>query len=257
MSIEPESAISQLQHVAIIMDGNNRWATEQRLRGISGHQAGADRPKEIVEACNDHEIQVLTVFAFSSENWSRPKQEVKALMTLFLQSLRRYRSELKEQNVCLRVIGRRDRFSTRLQKLIEDVERHTAGGKRTLVVAADYGGRWDMAQAMQKMAAEIQKGTINPDQIDEELAGKFLNLSDLPEVDLLIRTGSEKRISNFLLWQISYAELVFTECYWPEFGKQKFAQVVEEFYTRQRRFGDNPIGKKNAFDSVTSGKSQC
>ena len=257
MSLEPESTISPLQHVAIIMDGNNRWATEKRLKGIAGHQAGADRLQEIVEACRDHDIQVLTVFAFSSENWCRPKQEVKALMTLFAQSLRRYRSELKEQNVSLRVIGRRDRFSNKLQKLIEEVEQHTSGGDRTLVVAADYGGRWDMAQAMKRVADQVKEGAINPDQVDEDFAGQFLTLSDLPDVDLLIRTGAEKRISNFLLWQISYAELIFTECYWPDFDKEELANVIEEFYTRQRRFGDNPIGKKMAQEEVLSSKSRC
>ena len=257
MSSESESAISQLRHVAIIMDGNNRWATQKRLKGITGHQAGADRLKEIVEACKDHDIEVLTVFAFSSENWRRPQQEVKALMTLFVKSLKRYRSELKEQNVSLRVIGRRDRFSDRLQKLIEEVEAYTAGGERILVVAADYGGRWDMTQAMQEIAAQVQEGSIKPQQIDEEYARQFLNLSDLPDVDLLIRTGAEKRISNFLLWQISYAELIFTDSYWPDFGKHEFAQVIEEFYTRQRRFGDNPLGKENSLQLSEVRKSQC
>ena len=257
MSLEPESAVSQLRHVAIIMDGNNRWATQRKLKGIAGHQAGADRLKEIVESCKEHDIQVLTVFAFSSENWRRPKQEVKALMTLFTQTLRRYRSELKEQNVSLRVIGRRDRYSDRLQNLIQDVEDYTAGGDRTLVVAADYGGRWDMAQAVQKIAEQVREGVIDPNQIDEEFSAGFLTLSDLPDVDLLIRTGAEKRISNFLLWQISYAELIFTDCFWPDFDNQTFATLIDEFYTRQRRFGDNPLGKESTAEAAPPRKQQC
>lgn len=257
----PETTGSPLRHVAIIMDGNNRWARRRKLKGVAGHHAGAERLQEVVEASKTHHIEVLTVFAFSSENWRRPKQEVKGLMSLFSASLRRYRKELKKQNVSLRVIGRRDRFSSALQKQIADVERHTEGGDRTLVVAADYGGRWDIAQAMQAVASRVQDGTLDPAKMDEEMVHEYMCLSDLPDVDLLIRTGTETRISNFLLWQISYAELYFADCLWPEFNAAWLARAVEAFYTRQRRFGDNPLGISSSVESAEAvadqGESKC
>lgn len=245
MSASQKFSASRLRHVAIIMDGNNRWAKDRDLKGIAGHQAGAERLQEIVEACKPHEIEVLTVFAFSSENWSRPKQEVKGLMSLFAASLRRYRVELKKQNVSLRVVGRRDRFSARLQKLIAEVEEHTAGCERTLVVAADYGGRWDIVNAARSMAEKAVAGELDIAQFDENTFNQYLCLSDLPEVDLLIRTGSEQRISNFLLWQLSYAELFFADCYWPDFDSAWFGKAIEAFYSRQRRFGNNPSSSFN------------
>lgn len=257
MSSQQGEADSALRHVAIIMDGNNRWAKEKGVKGIAGHQAGAERLQEIVEACKDHSIEVLTVFAFSSENWRRPKQEVKGLMSLFAASLRRYRSELKKQDVALRVVGRRDRFSSALQKLIFDVEKHTAGGSRTLVVAADYGGRWDITQAIKAAALAVQDGSLNPSEIDEQAANSFMCLSDLPEVDLLIRTGSETRISNFLLWQISYAELFFANCYWPDFDQGWFSRAIDEFHQRQRRFGDNPLGSQDGVVETLAEGSGC
>lgn len=231
---------SFLHHVAIIMDGNNRWARQHSVKGLAGHQAGAERLREVVDACQEKNIQVLTVFAFSSENWRRPKAEVKGLMSLFTASLKRYKTELKQQNVTLRVIGRRDRFSKGLQKLISNVEAHTAGGERTLVVAADYGGKWDIANAAKVISDEVAAGRLDPDSIDEELFGRHLCMADLPPVDLLIRTGAESRVSNFLLWQIAYAELYFADCFWPDFDDVQFDKAIAEFYSRQRRFGDNP-----------------
>lgn len=231
---------SALRHVAIIMDGNNRWARDRGLQPLSGHQAGADRLKEILRAAKDEEIEVVTVFAFSSENWKRSKQEVGGLMSLFASSLRRYRKQLIDDDIQLRVIGRRDRFSDRLNKLICEVEQQTAAGTNKLVIAADYGGQWDIVQAAQSMAKAVAAGEISPEDIDEERFGQAICLSDLPPLDLLIRTGSESRVSNFLLWQLSYAELYFAQCYWPDFDTHWFQKSVREYYRRQRRFGGNP-----------------
>ena len=240
--VSESEGVSQLRHVAIIMDGNNRWARENNKRGIVGHQTGAERLYNILEACEDHNIEVLTVFAFSSENWRRPKTEVTALMSLFSASLRRYRSELKQKGVSLKVIGRRDRFSARIQKQILDVEEHTQGQPRTLVVAADYGGRWDIVEAAKTIASKVRSGELFVDDIDEKQFDAETCLSGLPEVDLLIRTGSETRISNFLLWQLSYSELFFADCYWPDFDTDWLDKAVSVFYQRQRRFGENPDG---------------
>lgn len=240
---------SPLRHIAIIMDGNNRWARDRGLPSISGHQAGADRLREILRAAKDEAVEVVTVFAFSSENWKRSKREVGGLMSLFASSLRRYRKQLVDDDVELRVIGRRDRFSDRLNKLISQVEQQTAGGSHKLVVAADYGGHWDIVQAAQTIAGSVATGKMRPDEIDEETFAKAVCLSDLPPVDLLIRTGAETRISNFLLWQVSYAELYFTQCYWPDFDTHWFQKAVREFYRRQRRFGTNPVGEEETTKS--------
>lgn len=240
-------------HVAIIMDGNNRWAKDRNLAGFAGHQAGADRLRDILEGCLENQVEVLTVFAFSSENWSRSKQEVGALMSLFSSVLKRYKKELKAQGISLRVIGRRDRFSSRLQKLIGDVEEETAGGKYSLVVAADYGGRWDIAEAAKNLALKVQEGELSPEAIDEELFAKELCLCDLPPVDLMIRTGAEHRISNFLLWQISYSELFFANCYWPDFDKNWLKKAINDYKRRQRRFGKNPLTKQTEYENASGG----
>lgn len=162
-------------------------------------------------------------------------------MSLFSSVLKRYRKELKAQNISLKVIGRRDRFSERLQKLISDAEKETAGGEYTLVVAADYGGRWDLAEATKALAEKVKAGELEPSEIDEELVGNHCELSELPPVDLLIRTGAEHRISNFLLWQISYSELYFANCYWPDFDRPWLKKAINDFKHRQRRYGTNPL----------------
>lgn len=241
------------EHIAIIMDGNNRWAKDRNLTGFAGHQAGADRLKNILQGCLEQDVKVLTVFAFSSENWSRSKKEVGALMSLFSSVLKRYKKELKSQNISLKVIGRRDRFSVRLQKLISDTEKETAGGEYTLVVAADYGGRWDMAEASKALCKRVLAGDLDPEQIDEDMLGEHCQLADLPPVDLLIRTGAEYRISNFLLWQISYSELFFANCYWPDFDKTWLIKAISEFKQRQRRFGTNPLTPEVEYEN-TSGR---
>ncbi len=241
-----------LRHVAIIMDGNNRWAKDRGLPPLSGHQAGADRLREIIERCGKHDIEVLTVFAFSSENWKRSRQEVGGLMSLFSSTLKRYRKDLVEQNIRLRVVGRRDRFSERLQKQIAEVEQATSSGNRTLVIAADYGGRWDIAQAAERMARDCVEGKLNPDDISEQCLHQYTSIGDLPDPDLLIRTGAEYRISNFLLWQCAYTEFFFAHCYWPDFDASWFDKAVREYRRRTRRFGANPDLDEGALDEDVS-----
>lgn len=225
------------RHIGIIMDGNNRWAKQRGLGGGSGHKAGVEKIRTVLKACREHKVEVLTLFAFSSENWRRPPKEVEALMSLFYAYLRREARKLRDEGVALRVIGRRDRFSPKLQKAIAEAESIAAEGEATLVIAADYGGRWDIAQASQKLALAVQSGELAPSDIDENSLHAHTCLADLPELDLLIRTGGEVRISNFLLWQSSYSELYFSDCLWPDFGPEQVELAVNDFYHRQRRFG--------------------
>jgi undecaprenyl diphosphate synthase len=228
---------NRLRHVAIIMDGNNRWAKQRGMAGVSGHKVGVERIRDVMAACQEADIEVLTVFAFSSENWRRPPVEVEALMSLFLLYLKNEAKALKKKNVALRVIGNRERFSPSIQKAIVAAENMTRGGKTTLVIAADYGGRWDIAQAVQKIAQQAVAGELAPSSITEESLHEFTCLADLPPLDLLIRTGGEIRISNFLLWQCAYAELYFSEKLWPDFDAEELKKAAASFYERQRRFG--------------------
>jgi undecaprenyl diphosphate synthase len=202
---------NSLRHVAIIMDGNNRWAKQRGMAGVSGHKVGVERIRDVMAACQDQGVEVLTVFAFSSENWRRPPLEVEALMSLFHLYLKNEAKALKKKGVALRVIGNRERFSPAIQKAISAAEELTAGGKTTLVIAADYGGRWDIAQAAQKLAQQAVNGQLDVASIDESALGAQTCLAELPPLDLLIRTGGEVRISNFLLWQCAYAELYFSD----------------------------------------------
>lgn len=227
----------QLRHVAIIMDGNNRWAKREGKKGVAGHRAGVERIREVLEACRRNSIEVLTVFAFSSENWRRPPKEVEALMGLFYTYLKREARQLAEQNVRLKVIGNRSRFSDRLLYAIEEGESIASQGANTLVIAADYGGKWDIAEAMRKIAQKTIDGCLDATAIDELTLDQHVSTAELPPLDLLIRTGGEMRISNFLLWQAAYAELYFTPLLWPEFGADALNDAVEDFYRRQRRFG--------------------
>ncbi len=253
MTEKTEELNANPRHVAIIMDGNNRWAKDRNLVGYAGHQAGADRLKDVLEGCLEQGVEILTVFAFSSENWSRSKQEVGALMSLFSSVLKRYKKELKAQDISLKVIGRRDRFSDRLQKLISDTETATAGGKYQLVVAADYGGRWDITTAAKALATQVAEGKLDPADIDESLLEQHCCLADLAPVDLLIRTGAEHRISNFLLWQISYSELYFANCYWPDFDKNWLRKALTDYRRRQRRFGTNPLSEQFEYNNASGG----
>lgn len=231
---KPESA---LRHIAIIMDGNNRWAKKRLLPGAVGHKRGVERVRDALQACKRHAVPALTVFAFSSENWQRPAAEVNALMDLFSSYLQNEQRKLREEGVALRVIGSRQRFSPQLLQLIEQAEAVTAGGSSRLNLAVDYGGRWDIADAARRLALQVQAGTLDPQQIDEHLLNSTLALGDLPPPDLLIRTGGDQRISNFLLWQCAYAELYFSDVLWPDFTEKEFDLAVADFHTRQRRFG--------------------
>ncbi|MFA5494577.1 MAG: polyprenyl diphosphate synthase [Porticoccaceae bacterium] len=233
-----------LRHVAIIMDGNNRWARQRGLSGIAGHQEGAERVREVLDGCARHSIDVLTLFAFSSENWSRPPPEVRGLMSLFASYLKSEVGQLCERNIRLRVVGQRSRFSARLQKLISDAETRTRGGSRTLVLAVDYGGRWEIASAAQKLASRVRAGNLRPEDIDEQALAGQLETADLPEPDLCIRTAGEQRISNFLLWQMAYTELYFAPVYWPDFDGAAFDLAVDEYYQRQRRFGQSSVASR-------------
>lgn len=227
----------KLRHVAVIMDGNNRWAKQRGLKSSAGHEAGAKRVRDIIDACQKYNIEVVTLFAFSSENWQRPTLEVAALMSLLTSYLKKEVSELKARKIRLRVIGGRDRFSTRLCKLIDKAESETRDGDRTLVLAIDYGGKWDITQAAKKIAQKVQDGDMRVDEITEQSLESQICLSDLPMPDLCIRTAGEQRVSNFLIWQMAYTEFYFADCYWPDFDGEAFDQAVTEYFKRQRRFG--------------------
>ncbi len=226
------------RHIAIIMDGNNRWARKRLMPGVAGHKAGVDAVKAMIEVCVEDGVEVLTLFAFSSENWQRPEEEVGALMELFLGALRREVRKLGENGVRLRIIGDRSRFSRDIQQAMADAEQQTAHCSRlTLVVAANYGGQWDMAQAARSLAEDVARGERMPSSIDEQAIEQRLSTSGLPLPDLCIRTGGEKRISNFLLWQLAYAELYFSDLYWPDFKQAALRDAMHDFAGRQRRFG--------------------
>ena len=225
-------------HVAIIMDGNGRWAKQRRLPRIAGHRAGVEAVRAIVEACAVRGVKVLTLFAFSSENWRRPEAEVSLLMDLLLTSLQREVARLHDNKVRLRFIGERSAFGPKLIEMIEQSERLTAGNDGlTLVIALNYGGRWDVVQAVQQLAQRVEAGEIRAAAIDAGLLESHLCLHGLPEPDLFIRTGGEQRISNFLLWHLSYTELYFTATLWPDFDARAFDEALVSFAGRQRRFG--------------------
>lgn len=220
------------------MDGNNRWARKRFMPGVAGHKAGVDAVRAVIEVCAEEGVEVLTLFAFSSENWSRPEEEVGALMELFLRALRREVRKLSENGIRLRIIGDRSRFSAELQKAMADAEAVTAKGSRmTLVVAANYGGKWDMAQAARALASDAAAGRIDPTNIAEDDFQARLSTAEWPLPDLCIRTGGERRISNFLLWQLAYAELYFSDLYWPDFKHDAMRGALADFAGRQRRFG--------------------
>jgi undecaprenyl diphosphate synthase len=230
------------RHLAIIMDGNNRWARREGFPGVAGHRAGAEVVRDIVEACEARGIRYLTLFAFSSENWGRPRAEVRALLALLSRYLRNEVSKLQSDGVQLRVIGRRDRFSSRLQRLIADAEAATAAGeKATLTLALDYGGRWDMTQVAKTIARDVRDGRLTDNDIDESLVAARLSTAALPDPDLCIRTAGETRVSNFLLWQFAYAEFWFTEVLWPDFDESVLDLALADYAVRERRFGVRPL----------------
>jgi undecaprenyl diphosphate synthase len=225
-------------HVAIIMDGNNRWAKRQGLPGTAGHKAGVEAVREVLRTCRDHGVQVLTLFAFSSENWGRPQPEVRALLALLSRYLRSEVRSLHEDGIRLRFIGERSRFSEKLQRLMRQSEQLTAENTvSTVVIAVDYGGQWDIAQAVQQLAKRVKAGDLEPEDITPELIGEHVSISDLPPPDLCIRTGGDARISNFMLWHFAYSELYFTNTLWPDFGELEFARALADYSRRERRFG--------------------
>ena len=226
------------RHIAIIMDGNGRWAQKRMMPRIMGHHAGVKTVRKIVEYCAKQQIEVLSLFAFSSENWRRPKDEVNLLMDLFMSTLQTQVNKLDKNNIRLRIIGDKAAFSDKLQDKISAAEAQTANNTgMTLVIAANYGGRWDIAQAVQKIVAGIKNGEISEQVISEDLISQYLVTADLPEPDLFIRSGGEERVSNFLLWQLAYTEFFFTDVLWPDFDQAMMQRAIDSFRGRQRRFG--------------------
>jgi len=238
MALPPQMAVTLPSHVAIIMDGNGRWARKRMLPREAGHAAGVAAVREIVRVASDIGLANLTLFAFSSENWKRPKTEVGALMGLFRAYFRSDLNELVERGVRVRIIGNRSRVSTDIHGMIEDAEKRTVHNKGlNLTFAFDYGGQEEIANAARELARAAKEGRLDPETITPELFATRLFTSALPEPDLVIRTSGEHRLSNFLLWQSAYAELSFVEMLWPDFTKAKFLECLEEYAQRERRFG--------------------
>lgn len=225
-------------HVAIIMDGNGRWAQARGLPRTAGHKAGAEAVRRTIKAAVNLGVPYLTLFGFSSENWKRPTSEIGDLMGLLRLYLRNEIVELDKEGVCLRVIGNRTRFDADIQKLINDAEERTQGNTRlNLTIALSYGGRQEILDAARALAERVQRGEIAPGDIDETGFQSMLYTADLPDPDLVIRTSGEQRVSNFLLWQVAYAEFVFTDVLWPDFDESTLAGALEDFRGRERRFG--------------------
>jgi undecaprenyl diphosphate synthase len=233
-----DSGGSVPRHVAVIMDGNNRWAKKRMLPGGAGHKAGESALRRIVEHAARQGIEVLTVFAFSSENWRRPENEVSLLMKLFLHALEKQVEDLHRHNMRVRFIGDRSMFAPILQQGMAAGEAKTAAnGGMTLVIAASYGGQWDVANAARQLALQVQAGSLRAEDIDTGRLQQHVQMADLPPVDLLIRTGGELRLSNFVLWQAAYAEFYFSEKLWPDFDPAALDEALADYASRQRRFG--------------------
>jgi len=226
------------KHIVVVMDGNGRWAKKRLMPRTTGHHAGVKSTREIVENCIKEKIQALTLFAFSSENWKRPEQEVSSLMELFVTTLQSEVKSLHEQNVRVRFIGECGAFSEKLQKKIKEAKELTINNTGLqLNIAVNYGGRWDIAEACKIIVGKIQLGELQADDINAELIDEYVCLKQLPEPDLFIRTGGEMRISNFLIWQLAYTELYFTDVLWPDFKSEEFSTALNWYAGRQRRFG--------------------
>ena len=225
-------------HVAVIMDGNGRWANSKGLSRVAGHKQGVDAVKALIRGCINHEIKYLTIFAFSSENWNRPPNEVSALMELFSNALDTQSRKLNENGVKLQLIGDLEKFGSRIQTQAARVQAETAHNERLVfTVAVNYGGRWDIAQACQRIAEKVAAGEIASAEINEDTVAQHLSTSGIPDPDLFIRTSGEYRISNFMLWHFAYSELYFTDILWPDFGELEFARALADYSRRERRFG--------------------
>ncbi len=241
----PEVAPSRIpRHVAVIMDGNGRWAKERGLPHAAGHRKGAETVRLIAEACGRLGIEVLTLYSFSSENWKRPPDEIEALMQLCIAYCKNEREKLIDEGIRVKVIGRTGELPEAVQEALcelTEATSHIVGP--TLCLAINYGSRAEITDAVRRLAARVQRGELAPDAIDEAVIDAALDTADLPDPDLLIRTAGEMRLSNFLLWQISYAELYVTETYWPDFGVEGFCEAIRAFAARDRRFGARPAGR--------------
>ncbi|MDZ7737765.1 MAG: isoprenyl transferase [Bacteroidales bacterium] len=239
MSLKDNIDLKRLpEHVAIIMDGNGRWAVQRGKDRIYGHQKGVDSVREIIESAAELGIRNISLYAFSTENWNRPWEEVEALMELMVNSLNNETKKLVDNNITLKVIGDIDRLSAGVRKsLDETLEKTSQCSGMTLIVALSYSSRWEMVKAVRDIAYKIKEGRIDPANIDDKLFEDFLTTKGIPDPELLIRTSGEIRISNFLLWQIAYSELYFTETLWPDFGKEELYKALMEYQKRERRFG--------------------
>ena len=247
MNMNSKSSAHPLKHVAIIMDGNNRWAKQRGLSGLAGHKAGAERIREMLPVAKENGIETISLFAFSSENWNRPVAEVRGLMSLFSTYLKKEAKSLRDDNIKLKVVGNRSNFSGRLNRQIDEAEQLTSKGKLNLILCVDYGGRWEITQALKRIVDDIQSESLDNAEITEETVDSYLSVDGISPPDLCIRTAGEKRISNFMLWQMAYTELYFTDCFWPDFDKNSFMHSIQDYYMRQRRFGsrDNSSGDQS------------
>ena len=226
------------KHIAIIMDGNGRWAKSRHQPRFMGHRAGVKSVEKIVKHCVNSQIEVLSLFVFSSENWRRPSKEVSLLMELFAVALKQQTKRIQKNNARLRIIGDTSKFSTSLQKQIREAQSVTENNTGlTINIAANYGGRWDITQSVQQLAERVKQGTLNVDEITEAHIAAGLSTADIPEPDLFIRTGGEQRVSNFMLWQMAYTEFYFTDTLWPDFDEQVLDTAINSFAQRERRFG--------------------
>ncbi len=235
---DKETSVKAPRHVAVIMDGNGRWAKKRFMPRVAGHRAGVKSVRAVIEGCAQRGVEALTLFAFSSENWKRPAEEVSSLMNLFVQALEREVDTMHRNGLRVRFIGDRNLLSQQLQQSMAQAEQLTANNAGMVVlIAVAYGGRWDLVQATKKLAQLCVAGHLKPEQIQEDTISDCLELKGVPEPDLFIRTGGEQRISNFLLWNLAYTELYFTDVLWPDFGDDELAAAFAYFSQRQRRFG--------------------
>jgi len=226
------------KHIAVIMDGNGRWAMDKGLPRYAGHREGANRLKEVVREAKKIGVKALTAFAFSTENWNRPKKEIDFLFSHMVKFLNNYKNEFIEKGIKFQAIGRRDRLSREVLKAIKNVEEATKNNKSfTFSVAIDYGGRWDIVNAARNITLDCQKKKISAMDINEDLFNSYMSLSNVVKPDLLIRTSGECRVSNFLIWDLAYSEFYFTEIYWPDFDKKELHRAIKAYSTRERRFG--------------------
>ena len=239
MAFKDQIDINKLPvHVAVIMDGNGRWARKRGRERIFGHHQGVKSVRKVIEAASELGIRYLTLYAFSTENWNRPDEEVSALMDIMVESLNNETETLLKNNISIKVIGDLDRLSDKVRDRLRETIRITSPGTRLkLVVALSYSSRWEISEACRRIARQVKNGQLNVEDINEQTVNENLETSDIPEPELMIRTSGEKRISNFLLWQLAYTELYFTEKLWPDFGKEDFYKAVADFQKRERRYG--------------------